>query len=319
VKNIHVYIWELINMDKLNLLKLFVMVVDEGSFAAAASAQGISPSTISKAIARLEQSLNLLLLHRSTRQLTLTEAGKTYLDTARGIIRNLEDCERTILQSNNQAQGVLRINMPVSYGRLYVLPLLKAFVKRYPDIELELSFNDAYVDIIEQGIDVAIRSGTLGVSNLIARQLSPMDYLICAAPSYLKKYGQPKNMGQFPQHKWIRFRFRQTGRIMPIMSAKKSCDPGSQFITDDGEALVSLCEQGAGITQIPHFLARDALKKGSIVSIQPRYRPGDQGVWAVYANREYLPEKIRVFIEYLQEQLAKRGEHAYSTWAEQLA
>ncbi len=101
-------------MDKLNLLKLFVMVVDEGSFAAAASVQGISPSTISKAIARLEQSLNLLLLHRSTRQLTLTEAGKTYLDTARGIIRNLEDCERTILQSNNQAQGVLRINMPVS-------------------------------------------------------------------------------------------------------------------------------------------------------------------------------------------------------------
>lgn len=305
-------------MDKYNLLKLFVLVVEQGSFAGAASTKGMSPSTISKAIARLENSLNILLFHRSTRQLTLTEAGKAYLATAQNIIVSLEDCERQILQRNDTAQGLLRINLPVSYGRLYVLPLMGEFSKRYPKIELELTFNDAYVDIIEQGIDVAIRSGTLGDSNLIARQLSPIDFLICASPQYLKQHGKPNSSKAFSKHKWIRFRYRQTGKHMPIMDQKAFHDPSKDFVSDDGEALVSMCEQGMGLTQLPHFLARDALRRGSIKHVMPVYRPADNGVWVVYANREYLPEKIRVFIEFLQEKLAEQDETPYSLWSEKL-
>jgi len=302
-------------MDKLNLLRLFLLVVETGSFVSAAAKEGLSPSTISKAIGRLETSLNVVLFHRSTRQLALTEAGIAYAEQARQLITGLDDCERQLLESNYQPQGVLRINMPVSYGRLYILPLLRGFVERYPDIELDLSFNDAYVDIIEQGIDIAFRSGTLDASNLVARQLSPIDFLICAAPQYLEKYGKPENFKAFYEHKWIRFRYRQTGKLMPIMDARNSIDPGRQFVVDDGEALVSLCEQGMGLTQIPHFLARNSLKVKRINSIMPVYRPKNNGVWAVYAKREFLPLKVKVFIEYLQEQLALEGEQSYYTWA----
>lgn len=145
-----------------------------------------------------------------------------------------------------------------------------------------------------------------------------MDFLICASPKYIKKYGQPNNYKSFDQHKWIRFRFRQTGKVMPIMERQRSHNPSNNLICDDGEALVSLCEQGIGITQIPHFLARDAIKKGTIKTILPILRPKDFGIWAIYANRDFLPERIRVFIDYIQEKLKDMGETPYHLWTEDL-
>ncbi len=305
-------------MDKLNLLKLFVRVIEAGSFAKVANNQGLSPSTISKAIQRLESDLKVSLLHRSTRQIALTQAGREYLETAKNIINQLEASERSILQHNNQAEGLLRINLPISYGRLYVLPYIGEFTQRYPSISLDISFDDRYVDMVERGIDIVLRSGTLGDSNLIAKQLSPIDFLICASPEYIKTYGQPKNHTSFEQHRWIRFRFRQTGKIMPIMERQRSHNPSNNLICDDGEALIALCEQGLGITQMPHFLAREAIQKGTIKAILPVFRPKDYGIWAIYANREFLPEKIRVFIDFIQEKLNSIGESPYHLWTEDL-
>ncbi|GGK54694.1 LysR family transcriptional regulator [Amphritea balenae] len=309
-------------MDKLSLLKQFVVSVEQGGFAAAANHLGLSPSTLSKGMARLEEHLNFKLFHRSTRQVSLTEAGSRYLITARQILMELEQCEQRIQQANDEPKGRIKVNLPVSYGRLYVMPLLQRFIQQYPEIELELSFNDSYVDMLEQGIDLTIRSGSLEDRRLVARKLSPVDFLICAAPDYLTKNGCPTTAAEFSDHPWIRFRYRQTGRLMPVTMPdgddEQNYDPGQQFIVDDGEALAELCAQGLGLTQLPHFIARDWLKDGRIVPILPYHRPQGHGVYCIYPKREYLPAKVRVLVEFMIQQIEANGESAYRTWVEEL-
>ncbi|MCG8611563.1 MAG: LysR family transcriptional regulator, partial [Pseudomonadales bacterium] len=293
-------------MDKLHLLRLFIKVVDTGSFSKAAAELGFSPSTLSKAIGRLENDLGCHLFHRTTRQLILTKAGEAYLHTVRRLVDDLEQCETNLNQRNEDASGLLKINLPVSYGRRYVVPLLSAFNAQYPNITLDIRFDDAYVDMIATGTDICIRSGTLAPSSLIARQLSPIAFLICASPRLLKssRIVNPEEFNHFP---WIRFRFAQTGRLMPIMVANHSepdgqenLDPGQQFIVDDGETLAELCSQGLGLTQLPHFIARDWLDAGKIVPVGPAFRAKGFGVWAIYVKRTFLPLRIRLFVEFLE-------------------
>lgn len=308
-------------MDKLNLLKLFVNVTERGSFAATANHLGLSPSTLSKAIARLEKDLQLVLFYRTTRQLTLTESGQAYLAVARNILSELEQCEQRLSHSNDSPQGTIKVNTPVSYGRLYLNPLIGKFHQLYPEITLEISYQDAYVDMIAEGVDICLRTGTLSDSGLIAKQLSAMDFLICASPDYVQKHGKPSSIDELQQHPWVRFRYRQTGRLHPIFVGDNGnellLDPGQQWIVDDGEALLELCAQGVGLTQIPHFIAKRGLERGEIEVVMPYYRPKHFGIWAIYPEREYLPAKIRVFIEFLQQEIQDMGESPFETWAEQ--
>lgn len=310
-------------MDKLNLLKLFINVAEKGSFAAAANHLGLSPSTLSKAMAKLEKELKLVLFYRTTRQLTLTESGQAYLAVAKSILSDLEQCEKNLSHNNDSPRGVIRINTPVSYGRLYLTPLLGKFHQRYPEITLEISYQDAYVDMITEGIDICLRSGTLSDSGLIAKQLSPIDFLICASPEYIQTYGKPSSVDELNQHPWIRFRYRQTGKLHPIFvtehGKQQILDPGQQWIVDDGEALLELCTQGIGLTQLPHFIAKRGLENGKIKAVLPHYRPHQFGIWAIYPEREYLPAKIKVFIDFIQQELKEMGETPFHTWAEKYA
>ena len=308
-------------MDKLNLLHMFICVVDSGSFAKAAVVLGASASTVSKAIGRLEKELELMLFYRTTRQLQLTESGSMYANTVRSLLTELDVCETSLQQGNEQPQGKLRINAPHSYGRLYVSPLLIEFNRLYPKIQLEINYNDVYVDIIEQGVDVCFRAGTLADSNLVARQLSPIDFLTCSSPKYAKQHGVIP-VDQYNQHPWIRFRFRQTGRLMPISAmvegSYQKLDPGQQFIVDDGEGMARLCSEGLGLTQLPHYTARNWIESGKIVPIAPYYRPANNGVWMIYVKREFLSAKIRVFVEFMQRKIAELGESPAHTWVETL-
>lgn len=309
-------------MDKLNLLKLFVNVAEHGSFAATANHLGLSPSTLSKAVARLEKNLKLVLFYRTTRQLTLTESGQEYLYVARKLITDLEQCEQKLSQSNDSPQGVIKLNVPVSYGSLYITPLIGKFHELYPEITFDISYQDAYVDMVAEGIDICLRSGTLGDSGLIAKQLSIMDFLICASPKYIEKYGKPSSLEDLENHSWIRFRYRQSGKLHPIFvedqGSELALDPGQQWIVDDGEALVKLCSQSVGLTQVPHFIAKNSVESGEIVPVMPLFRTKRFGIWAIYPEREYLPAKIKVFIEFLQKEINAMGETPFTTWAEDL-
>mgnify|MGYP003641796434 FL=1 len=308
-------------MDKLSLLKLFVNAVDHGGFAVAANHLGLSASTVSKGIARLEDNLSIKLFNRSTRQVHLTDSGSRYLVTARRIVLELEQCEQELKQTNDLPCGQIKVNLPVSYGRLYVMPLLQGFTQLYPDITLEISFNDSYVDILEQGIDLTIRTGKLDDQRLVARMLSPIDFILCASPAYIAANGLPTCAAEYSQHSWVRFKYSQSGRLMPITvdesEGVKSYDPGCQFIVNDGEALAELCAQGLGLTQLPHFIARDWLKTKRIVPISPFFR-SSEGVYCIYPKREFLPNKVKVLIDYLIMKIEQSGENTYHTWAESL-
>ena len=241
-------------MDKLNLLIIFRCVAESGNFASAANQLSLSPSAVSKAIARLENDIGCKLFHRSTRKIALTAGGQSYYDTAVQVIDNLNDCEAELKENNESPAGVLKLNLPVSYGRLYVVPLLQKFSARYPLIHLEISFDDNYSDTIHGRYDISIRSGTLEDKNLFFKKLSPMDFLICGAAN--TEHSKPTIMTneRLLQQRWIRFRFKQTGRVMPITlmteNGPKPFDPTNNIIVDDGEALAELCAAGLGVTLV---------------------------------------------------------------------
>lgn len=312
-------------MDKLRLLEMFLATCDGGSFAAAAKSCGTDPSTVSKAISRLEAQLSLTLFQRSTRRLSITAAGQRYAETVRKLIQDLDACEQNLKHLNDSPSGTLRINSAVCYGHLYLRPILQAFSQRYPAITIDLQINDLHVDLIENDIDISLRTGFIKDSRLVARRLSPMDFLICAAPHYLERHGTPTSADDFKQHDWIGFRIKQTQQMQPILlpDAQGIYQPYSlvpRHITDDGEAMAHLCTDGFGVAQLPHFLARDGLHSGALVSLYPYYRPPEPegGVFAIYPKRDFLPARVRVFIDFLVASLEAQGEGVHHTWAEQL-
>jgi len=310
-------------MDKLRVLQFFLAASDHGSFAAVAKKFGASPSTISKAVSRLEENLGLQLFYRNTRGLTLTQGGETYADTVRKIMDELSDCEHRLKEINDEPQGHLKISLPMSYGRLYVRPWMKKFNYLFPDITFELTYSDHYTDLIEQGIDVCVRSGTVQDNRLTARKLSPIDFVTCASPDYIKKHPNlcksVDTPEKFSRHKCIQFRFGQTGKIMPYKFYQQGVlhddFPENSLVVDDGETMASLCEDGFGITQMPHFIARNWLESGALKIIGPTVHINNFGVYALYPKRHYLPNRVRVFIDFLIEELALIGESSDKTWA----
>lgn len=315
------YIWP---MDKLRSLEFFLATCDGGSFSAAATTCNTDPSTVSKAIARLEAQLGLTLFQRSTRQLSITPAGKRYARTVRNMMQELSSCETELKESNDRPSGTLRISSAVCYGHLYLRPLLRAFCQQYPEIRLELELNDLHVEIIEGEIDVALRTGYVKDSRLVARRLSPMDFLTCVAPSYLEAHGMPDCPGGFQQHQWIGFRIKETQQLQPIFLPDGSgkyipYELERSHITDDGEAMAEMCKDGFGFAQLPHFLARDGLESGKLLSLYPclRLSQPESGVFAIYPKREYLPAKVKVFMEFLTTSLVAIGETPNHTWAEE--
>jgi DNA-binding transcriptional LysR family regulator len=309
-------------MDKLRTLQFFVAVTEKGSFIDAAKIFGTSPSTISKAIARLEQSLKVQLFTRTTRALNLTSAGQEYLVTVNHILAELEHSENTLRNDNDSITGTLRINVPISYGRLYIRPLINAFCQQHPDIHMEITYDDAYVDIIEKGIDITFRSGTLVDNRLIARKLSPLDFLICAPKGYFDQQQKPRKPQDLLSHRWINFRFKQTGKTMPIMmkdnGSYKEYHCENQCIIDDGEALAELCADGLGLAQMPHFIARRWILDGSIEALYPPYSPENFGVFALYTKMDKPPAKVTAFIDFVQHWLHSIDEDSQETWARRL-
>lgn len=308
-------------MDKLKALKYFVLTCEKGSFTSVAKIFGTDSSTISKAISRLETEIGFQLFIRSTRQLKLSHSGEQYLEIARRLLDELEQCEVELSKKLKSLSGNLRLNVPISYGRLYIQPLLKKFSEKYPKIKVEIHYDDAYVDIIEQGFDLSIRSGSVQDSQLISKRLTPMDMLICASPEYISKISTPINISQFDNHDWITFRYRQTGKLHPVIYRNKTEEvsyfPKSRYIVSDGEALAELCADGLGLTQIPHFIANKWIKCGAIVPVLPAYTSPTMGIYVLYPNRQ-LPNRVRAFIDFLNSWLRSNDEYCDRMWTDSL-
>jgi DNA-binding transcriptional LysR family regulator len=305
-------------VDKFKTIALFMSTIQSGSFAATAKKHATDPSTVSKAIKRLENQIGLQLFNRSTRQLSLTSAGQQYADTVGTLYHQLETFEDELKSVNDSHSGLLKVNVPVSYGRTYVLPMLCDFKNTYPDISLDVSFSDKYVDMISEAVDVSIRSGTLTDSRLVAQKLTPMEFVLCAGSEFSSLLPIDISSTCLSSLPWILFRFKQTGKTMPIefmyQGQHITVDPQDKTIVDDGEVMAEMCASSIGLTLMPHFIAKKLVVAGKIKVLAKVDDYLDSGVFIVYPKRKYLPKRTQVFIEFFKNYLTKMGESPTNTW-----
>ncbi|QKC88939.1 LysR family transcriptional regulator [Mesorhizobium sp. NZP2234] len=290
-------------MDRLSGLLAFARTAELGSFIAAGRALGISASAVGKSVARLEQELGVRLLQRSTRRIGLTEEGRLFNERVRRILDDIDDAEAMLSRTREMPHGRLRVSTPIVTYHL-LLPVLSEFMARYPEIELDIDFNDRIVDVIEEGIDVAIRSGELPDSRLVARPLAPFRLLLCAAPSYLERHGTPRVPADLARQFGIRFRFPNSGKLQEWPFIADRSDPRSMLTCNNMEALKGATIAGLGIGCMPDFLVREALRDGRLCTVLDDHVDGRGQFRMLWPSNRHLSPKVRVLVDFLPERLA---------------
>lgn len=287
-------------MAVLGAIPVFVAVVENGGFSAAARKLGISKSAVSKRINLLEDHLGVRLLHRTTRKLSLTEAGERYLEHAAEALAAANQAEDAVTQLQGEPQGQLRINAPMSFGRLHVAPLIPKFLKRYPRLQIDLVMDDRKVDLVAEGFDLSIRGGILPDSTLIARKLAPIHQVLCASPEYIERHGLPGKPEELTGHNCVLFSLSSDANKWTLIDAdgSQSVLVSGSYQVNNSEALLEALRAGVGIGRLPTFVAGPDLKTGRLVKLFESWRIPDFAMYAVFPEREYLPAKVRVFLDF---------------------
>lgn len=283
-------------------IPVFVAVVENGGFTAAARTLGISKSAVSKRINQLEKHLGVRLLHRTTRKLSLTEAGERYFEHAGQALAAAGQAEDAVTELQGEPQGKLRISSPMSFGRLHVAPLIPKLLKRYPKLQIDLTMDDRKVDLVAEGFDVAIRSGSgnLPDSALIARKLAPLRQVLCASPDYIDRYGLPNKPAELTEHNCVLFSYSTDVNEWTLQAEGKSdvVSVTGSYRVNNSEAILEALREGIGIGRLPTFIAGPDLKSGRLVQLFESYRIPDHTFYAVFPEREYLPAKVRAFLDF---------------------
>ncbi|QJW57184.1 HTH-type transcriptional regulator PgrR [Serratia plymuthica] len=290
--------------DYLGDVEAFIAVIEKGSFTAGAVALSTTASVLSRAVSRLETRLGQQLLHRTTRHLGLTEAGRLYLEQARSAFQQLDDAGREIQGLEGELTGRVRISVPTTYGHYRLPPLLARFAQQYPQVRVELNITNRNVDLIAEGFDLAIRLGDLPDSGLVARKLEDAALLLVASPGYLNRAGTPKTLEELERHMCLPFVMPRTGRLAPwvFRDGERDVDwlPSSSIeISDDVLGVVSLAEQGIGICQSYEFIVHDRMENGRLVEILPHLRGRSRPFSVVYAPHRRQSPATRAMIELL--------------------
>jgi DNA-binding transcriptional LysR family regulator len=291
-------------MDRLLGMEVFIRVVDSGSFAEAARTLNLSRAMVSKHIQALEDRLGVRLLNRTTRRLSLTEIGTAYYERAQTVLYDVEEAEQVIGDLHAGARGVLKINAPMSFGIRHLAPAICDFHRDFPQVQVNLTLNDRYVDLIEEGYDVAIRIGRLPDSALIARKLAPCHMVVCAAPSYLEKHENPERPSALTRHNHLLYTLAHRPDEIVFQHADgriESVAIQGSISANNGDVLLAAAIAGAGIVTLPSFIVGDALACGLLVPILTQYTIPPLTIQAVYPHARYLTTKVRVFIDYLVE------------------
>ncbi len=290
-------------MNQLNDTAVFVQVVDSGSFTGAAEALSLSKSVISKYVSRLETRLGARLLQRSTRRLSLTEVGEVFYERCREGLRQLEDAEDAVRLLQGEPRGLLRLNMPMSFGILHVAPHLAAFRQQHPQVDIDLHLEDRMLDVIDQRFDLSIRIAALSDSRLVARRLAPCRHAVVAAPSYLHRLKSPASPAELQRHTVIGYRYQHSALQWEFESPGKSVvrvDLQPTLRVNNSLAIREAVLAGAGVARVPTFAIGDALRDGRLQVLLPEWRTLDLGVYAVYPERRHLSPKVQAFVDFLQ-------------------
>ena len=291
-------------MHGLQPLLAFAETAKRGNFAAASRELGCTPSTLAKAVNRLEARLGVRLFHRTTRQVTLTDDGTRLYGRCQRVLAELELLQEEASGVREEPSGTLRIDMPVALGRQLMLPLLARLAERHPRLSIDARFSDLYVDLVRERIDVAIRTGVLRDSSLVARPFGHQELLLVAAPSYLARAGAPKALSDLNRHMAVLFRVPATGKDRPWhfrrAGRNTSVLPPSRVRVDGGDHIVRAAILGMGIGQVPHYMVTDALARGELVELLPGFRPAPMQIAAVMPSGRHVPPRVRALLELIE-------------------
>ncbi|HET7313639.1 LysR family transcriptional regulator [Salinisphaera sp.] len=291
-------------MDRFTGLSIFTAAVEYGSLAAAARILGITPAMAGKHLAAVEASLGVRLMHRTTRRLHLTDVGRDYYQRSRHILESLDDADRAARELQDQPRGTLRVTAPTTFGALHMGRPVAEYIRRYPDVSIEMTLGDRFVDLVAGGFDVAIRIGDLPDSSLVARPLARTEMIACAAPSYLAERGRPTSPSDLSHHDRLAFSeatsagdwcFTDANGYMHDIAGR------SRFLANNMEILLAAALRGAGIAYGPSFVFDSHLASQNLEQVLPNYTTRSLGIHAVYPSARLVGAKVRRFIELLEE------------------
>ncbi len=292
-------------MDKLALMEIFVRIVDTGSFSAVARELRTTQPTVSKQMTALEQRLNTRLLNRSTRSLGLTDAGTAYYERCRRVLAQVQSAETNLGELQALLSGTLTVNSSVAFGQMFLTALVLEFQKLHPEIAVDLTLNDRYIDLVEEGIDVALRFGRLLDSSLIARRLASSPLVVVAAPSYLQKHGAPQHPADLTQHSCLRYTYLSTRNewVFPSPAGEVRVRVTGKFRSNNGYALRDAMLAGHGIASMPLIFIQQELRLGKAVPLLQAFAAPPLPVNAVYSSGRFVSAKVRGFIDFLHHRL----------------
>ena len=289
-------------MKRWEAIEAFVRVVDSGSFSLAADKLGVSKSHVSRLIAQLENQLDVLLLNRTTRVISLTDAGQSFYPTCRDMLTTLEEAEQALMDRQHQARGLLNVSVAGQFGEDYLAPAAIKFMAKYPQVEVHIDFSNRLVDLVSEGYDLAIRAGRLRDSSLIARRIAPRKLYICASPNYFERCGEPKDLQSLRNHNCLigtlqTWRFREESRHLDLRVEGK-------WRSNNGRALVHAALAGMGLVQLPSLYLEEHIQSGQLRKTLEDFYPTDTGTWAVYPSNRHMSQKVRLFINFLVEEFS---------------
>lgn len=289
-------------MWDLSAMAVFARVVETESFTRAAAELGLSKSAVSKQVSRLEDRLGVRLLNRTTRRLSLSEAGAAYYEGCQRTLAEAAAAEQAVTRLAAAPRGVLRVNAPMSFGVLHVGPALPAFLSACPELTLDLALNDRQVDLVEEGYDVAVRIGVLAESSLVVRRLAPSRLVLCAASGYLADHGRPAAPEELGGHDCLIYSYQAGGREWQFRGPDglRRVKVSGRLRANNGDILMTAALNGRGIALLPSFIAGDALRAGRLERLLPAWRVAEEAnVYAVYPASRNLSPKVRAFVDFL--------------------
>lgn len=288
-------------MDRFRALQAFVAVVDAGSFVLAAEQMRVSKAAVSRLLQELEAHLGARLLHRTTRRLSLTEAGRDYVQRARQILEDLEEADNVASQSTNRAVGLLKVNAPLSFGVRHLAPLWGSFLALHPEVELDVTLSDQVVDIVEEGYDLAIRISRLPDSSLVSRRLAGTRIVLCASPGYIKAHGAPQSLEDISRHRVIGYSYAALGDTWQLKghSGLQSVHTTPRFRANNGDTCRAAALDHQGLILQPTFLVGEDLAAGRLVHLLPELESEELGIYAIYPSRKHVSGKVRALVDFL--------------------
>lgn len=291
-------------MDRFEDLQAFVAVVETGSFTAAADRLDSAKSAISRRVSVLEERLGAQLLRRTTRRINLTETGRSFYARSTRILADLDEAESAVAQEHGELRGTLRVALPLSFGIRHMCEPMAEFSRRHPRVDFDLDFNDRRIDLVEEGVDLAVRIGSLADSSLIARRLFEVRNIVCGSKRYFDDHGTPQTPDDLPEHRCLVYGNLAEPRKWVCKDAtgnRIQVDVNPSMTATSGDFLCAAASQGLGITMQPTFIAGDAISRGELVPILTQYEWPVSPAYAVYPPTRHLSYRVREFIDYLVE------------------